>query len=113
MPFWWIRSWRGRAFAQQVAMLAVHHELTGLVVDRGAHHDDSGRAARQELGDRERWIERVTHVDRLQEARRLLEEGDERIPDHVGKHSSSGGRLRRDQEPVSEKGAVAVGLTVD
>ena len=94
-------------------MLTLHHQLTGLVVDGGPHHDDTGRAPGPELGDGEHRVQRVPDVDGLEEARGLLEEGDERVADHVREEPGAGGGLRGDEEPVGEEVAVAMRPTVD
>ena len=64
-------------------MLAFHHQVAGLVVHGRAHDDHPGGAPRLERGDGERRVHRVARVDRLEEAGRLLEEGDQRLADAV------------------------------
>src|SRR5215468_376778 len=69
--------------AQEIAVLALHHQHLVLVVDGHAQYYDTGGAAGHERGDHEHGVERIPCVHGFEEARGLLEEGDERIADHV------------------------------
>src|SRR6266571_901417 len=107
---WLIRQAMGSSSgfsAQEIAVLAFHHQLLVLVVDGDAQHHDARRAAGLERGDGEHRVERVARIDRLQKARRLIEEGDQRIAHHVGKDAGAGRALHGHQEPVRQEIAVA------
>ena len=57
--------------------------------DRDRH--DPGAALRRQRSDFEARVKRVAGIDRLQEFRRLLDKGDQRRADDMGKSARSGG----------------------
>src|SRR5262245_37002896 len=74
--------------------------------------DDSGGASRFQLAHFEQRIERVAAIDRLQEARRLLQEADQRIADDMRKDASAGGALNCHLQPVCQQVAMAARTAV-
>src|SRR6266446_10422793 len=75
----------GVAPAQQDLLLAGEDKLAVLVVDGGGEGDHTGRALRRQRRYLEHRIEGVSGMNRLQEFRGLLDKGDQRVADSVGK----------------------------
>src|SRR5258707_4961206 len=71
------------ALSEQIFLLAAEHQFVLLVVHchRNCHH--AGRALWGQRRDYEARIERIAGIDRLQEFARLLDEGDQRVADHM------------------------------
>src|SRR5215213_4146714 len=83
------RAW---LFAQQVLVLAGEHQLAVLVMNGGGYHHNAGRALRDQRRDGERRVKRVPDVHAFEKLRRLLDEPDQDLADHVRKRAGSGGR---------------------
>src|SRR3546814_272620 len=88
----------GWAPAQQVFLLALEDQFAALVVDRRSHGDHPGRALRLQVDDFQHRVERIPRVDGLQEARRLLDEADQRVADDMREHAGAGRRLAQHLE---------------
>src|SRR6185312_6868892 len=88
---------------EQVFLLAAQHQLVLLVVDRHRDRHHPRRALRQEARHRQHRIERVAGIDRLQEFRRLLDKGDQRVADHMREIAGPGGGKAQHLEAVSEQ----------
>src|ERR1700730_3527496 len=97
---------------EEIAVLTLHHQLARLVVHGGPHGDHAGGAPGLEPSDGEQRVERVAHVDRLEEARRLVEEGHQRVADRVREDAGARRGLGGDEEAVGQEVAVAVGPAV-
>jgi len=87
---------RAAALAQQDLLLAGQHQLALLVVYRRGKGDDTGRALRRQIRNLEHRIERIAGIDRLQEFRRLLGKGDQRVAD--GERKIAGPRCGETQD---------------
>ena len=79
-----------------------------LVVDGGAQADDAGGAVGGELIHFQGGVERVSGEDGGEEAGGLLEEGLQRVLDHVGEEAGAGGGLDGDLVAVGEEIGEAV-----
>src|ERR1044071_2277114 len=70
-------------FPQQIFVFAGEHQLAVLVMDGRGHHHNAGRALRDQRRDGELRIERVARIHAFEEFRRLFEEADQSVADHV------------------------------
>jgi len=92
--------------------LAVAYQHASLVMDGEPQGDRAGRAALLDLADLEHRIKRVAAIDRLQKARRLLEETDQRIADDVREDTRAGGTLHCHLQAVGQQVAMAACLAI-
>jgi hypothetical protein len=90
----------------------VAHQRARLVVNGKPHGDGAGGAPFLDLAHLQHRIERVAAIDRLQEARRLLEEGDQRIADDVRKDAGARRALDGDLQAMCQQIAMAARLAV-
>ena len=88
-------------------MRTVQHQFAFLVVDGGAHHDDSRRALGNQFGDLQCGIERVAGIDGVEEFGVDLDEANQAFADDMGKQA----RARRGEgqylKTVGERSAIA------
>src|ERR1700747_2385710 len=89
--------------AQQYFLFARNHELTSLIVHRSCEGDDTGRALRRQRRNFDHRVECVSWVDRLQELRRLLGEGDQRLADGKRKIAGTRSGETKDLEAVRQQ----------
>src|SRR5882724_5909756 len=97
----------GVAAAQQDFLLAGENELAVLVVEGGGEDDHTGRALRRQRRYLEHRIERVAGMNRPQESRGLLDKGDQRVADGVGKGAGPRCGEREDLKAVRQRALVA------
>src|SRR6516162_1809367 len=106
-PICWPRSSSTDDFAgtlaQQYSLLAGEHELAALVVHCGREGDNASRTLRGELCDLDHRVRRVSRVDRLQESRRLLGEGDQRVADGEREIAAPRGGETEDLEAMRQQ----------
>src|SRR5262249_52747640 len=96
----------------KVLVFAVTDQHAGLVMDGELQCDCAGRPARLELAHLEHGIEGVAAIDRLQEARGLLEEAAQRIADDMREDAGAGRALDRHLQAVCQHVAVPPRLAV-
>src|SRR5262249_54551839 len=101
------RRLSGVAPAQQDFLLAGENELALLVVEGGGEGDHTGRALRRQRGDLEHRVERVAGMDRPQEFRGLLDKGDQRVADGVGKAARARRGETQDLKAVRQRPLMA------
>jgi hypothetical protein len=94
-------------------VLAVHHQVTLLVVHGDLAHDNACGAVGLEPGDLHHRKQRIADIDRLEEARGLLDEADQRIAQHVREDAAAGGRLDHHLQAMRQHVAMAARLAVD
>src|ERR1700720_2477709 len=97
----------GVAFLQQVFLLAGQDELVLLVVYADPDRHDSGGALWGQRRDGEARVQRVAGIDRIQELRRLLDERDQRVADHMGEGAGAGGGEAQHLKPVRQRAGMA------
>src|SRR6266850_465635 len=93
----------GLAAAQQDLLLAGEDKLAVLVVDGGGEGDHTGRALRRHRRSLEHRVEGVSGMNRLQEFRGLLDKGDQRVADSVGKGAGPRCGESEDLEAVRQR----------
>src|SRR3954469_22080165 len=74
-----------RPLAKQVTLASFQHAFSPLVVHCGGEPKHACRAARSQLIELQRRVQRITDEDRLQEAARLLKEADQRLLNEIRK----------------------------
>jgi hypothetical protein len=83
-------------------VLAGEHKLAALVVDRGCHDHDAGRALGLERRDAKLGIERVADVDGFEESAGNLGECDQAIAGRVREAAGAGCRERQHLKTVGQ-----------
>src|SRR6185312_11811380 len=101
-----------RTLLHKVLVFAVADQHALLVMDGEPQGDGAGGPPRLRFADLEHRIERVAAIDRLQEARRLLEETDQRVADNVRKDAGAGRTLDRHLQAMRQQVTMTVGLAV-
>src|SRR5262245_59287352 len=101
----------GPALLQQVLLYPFHDQLALLVVYVGGEREHACRALRLEVRDHELRIERIPRIDRLEEARRLLDEADEGVLDQERKQPGSSRCLDQHLVAVRQQLGMAVAAT--
>src|ERR1700742_509263 len=84
-----------RPLLHKVLVFAVAYQHARLVMDGEPQGHGAGGPARLDLAHLQHRIERVAAIDRLQEPRGLLEEGDQRIANDVREDAGAGRTLDR------------------
>src|SRR5437763_117897 len=100
-----------RLFPQQILVLAAEHQFAVLVMDGRGHHHNAGRALRDQRRDGVRRVERVANIHAFEESRRLLDEADQSVADHVRKRSGADRREGEHLKSVLQESTQSMRLT--